>query len=58
MKEGGKDCCFQSDIEEDEKFIPEGIEGRVPYKGHFSESIYQFVGGLRAGRGYTSSATI
>ena len=58
MKEGGKDRYFQSHIEEDEKFIPEGIEGRVPYKGHLSESIYQFVGGLRAGMGYTGSATI
>jgi len=58
MKEGGKDRYFQSHIEEDEKFISEGIEGRVPYKGHLSESIYQFVGGLRAGMGYTGSATI
>ena len=58
MKEGGKERYFQSHIEEDEKFIPEGIEGRVPYKGHLSESIYQFVGGLRAGMGYTGSATI
>ena len=53
-----KDRYFQSHIEEDEKFIPEGIEGRVPYKGHLSESIYQFVGGLRAGMGYTGSTTI
>ena len=53
-----KDRYFQSHIEEDEKFIPEGIEVRVPYKGHLSESIYQFVGGLRAGMGYTGSATI
>ena len=53
-----KDRYFQSHIEEDEKFIPEGIEGRVPYKGHLSESIYQFVGGLRAGMGYTGSAII
>ena len=58
MKEGGKDRCFHSHIEEDEKFIPEGIEGRVPYKGHLSESIYQFVGGLRAGMRYTGSAII
>ena len=58
MKEGDKDRYFQSHIEEDEKFIPEGIEGRVPYKGHLSESIYQFVDGLRAGMGYTGSATI
>ena len=39
-------------------FFPEGIEGRVPYTGHLADSIYQFVGGLRAGMGYTGSATI
>ncbi|MEC9011436.1 MAG: IMP dehydrogenase, partial [SAR324 cluster bacterium] len=49
---------FQGHIEEDVKFVPEGIEGRVPYKGHLSESIYQVVGGLRAGMGYTGSASI
>jgi len=58
MKEGSKDRYFQSHIEEDVKFVPEGIEGRVPNKGHLSESIYQFVGGLRAGMGYTGTETI
>lgn len=58
MKEGSKERYFQSHIEEDVKFVPEGIEGRVPCKGHLSESIYQFVGGLRAGMGYTGSASI
>jgi len=58
MKDGSKDRYFQGHIEEDVKFVPEGIEGRVPYKGPLSESIYQFVGGLRAGMGYTGSATI
>tara|TARA_X000001036_G_C20624810_1_gene784669 strand:- start:425 stop:1564 length:1140 start_codon:yes stop_codon:yes gene_type:complete len=58
MKDGSKDRYFQGHIEEDFKFVPEGIEGRVPYKGHLSESIYQFVGGLRAGMGYTGSASI
>jgi len=58
MKGGSKDRYFQSHIEEDVKFVPEGIEGRVPYKGHLSESIYQFVGGLRAGMGYTGTETI
>ncbi|MBC8257910.1 MAG: IMP dehydrogenase [SAR324 cluster bacterium] len=58
MKEGSKDRYFQAHIDEDVKFVPEGIEGRVPFKGHLSESIYQFVGGLRAGMGYTGSATI
>jgi IMP dehydrogenase len=58
MKDGSKDRYFQSHIEEDEKFIPEGIEGRVPYTGHLADSIYQFVGGLRTGMGYTGSANI
>ena len=58
MKEGGKDRYFQDHIEEEVKFVPEGIEGRVPYTGHLADSIYQFVGGLRAGMGYTGSATI
>jgi len=58
MKDGSKDRYIQGHIEEDVKFVPEGIEGRVPYKGPLSESIYQFVGGLRAGMGYTGSASI
>ena len=58
MKDGSKDRYFQGHIEEDVKFVSEGIEGRVPYKGPLSESNYQFVGGLRAGMGYTGSATI
>jgi IMP dehydrogenase len=49
MKEGCRDRYFQ---EEMEKLVPEGIEGRVPYKGPLSETIYQLVGGLRAGMGY------
>ncbi|MGB9920316.1 MAG: IMP dehydrogenase [Moorellales bacterium] len=49
MKEGCRDRYFQ---EESEKPVPEGIEGRVPYKGPLSETIYQLVGGLRAGMGY------
>jgi len=49
MKSGSKDRYFQSDAE---KLVPEGIEGRVPYKGSLTDSIYQVVGGLRAGMGY------
>jgi IMP dehydrogenase len=52
MKEGGRDRYFQVDIEEDVKLVPEGIEGRVPYKGPLSSSVYQLIGGLRAGMGY------
>ena len=58
MKEGGKDRYFQSHIEEDVKFVTEGIEGRVPYKGSLSAFLYQLVGGLRAGMGYCGTRTI
>ena len=58
IKEGGKDRYFQDHIEEEIKFVPEGIEGRVPYTGHLADTIYQLVGGLRAGMGYTGSGTI
>ncbi len=58
MQQGSKDRYFQ-DVEEDiKKLVPEGIVGRVPYKGSLSEVIYQMVGGLRAGMGYTGSRTI
>ncbi|MBA2543203.1 MAG: IMP dehydrogenase, partial [Deltaproteobacteria bacterium] len=57
MKEGSKDRYFQADVEP-QKLVPEGIEGRVPYKGPLRESIYQLVGGLRASMGYLGCATI
>lgn len=52
MKEGSKDRYGQEDIESEIKLVPEGIEGRVPYKGPLSSSIYQLLGGVRAGMGY------
>ena len=52
MKSGSKDRYGQDDIESEIKLVPEGIEGRVPYKGPLSSSIYQLLGGLRAGMGY------
>ncbi|MFT3691720.1 MAG: IMP dehydrogenase [Kofleriaceae bacterium] len=58
MKEGSKDRYFQADVETPQKLVPEGIEGRVPYKGALRESIYQLVGGLRASMGYIGCATI
>ena len=58
MKEGSKDRYFQADVEAPQKLVPEGIEGRVPYKGPLRESIYQLVGGLRASMGYLGCATI
>lgn len=58
MKEGSKDRYFQ-DVEEDiKKLVPEGIVGRVPYKGKVREVIYQMVGGLRAGMGYCGAPDI
>ncbi len=58
MQCGSKDRYFQ-DMEDDiKKLVPEGIVGRVPYKGSLSEVVYQLVGGLRAGMGYTGSRTI
>ena len=58
MQQGSKDRYFQ-DMEDDiKKLVPEGIAGRVPYKGSLSEVVYQMVGGLRSGMGYTGSHTI
>jgi IMP dehydrogenase len=58
MKEGSKDRYFQ-DVEDDvKKLVPEGIVGRVPYKGELNESMLQFIGGLRAGMGYCGSKDI
>lgn len=58
MKQGSKDRYFQ-DVEDDiKKLVPEGIVGRVPYKGELFESIHQFVGGLRAGMGYCGAKDI
>ncbi|PLX91981.1 MAG: IMP dehydrogenase [Desulfuromonas sp.] len=57
MKQGSKDRYFQAD-ETDVKLVPEGIEGRVPYRGPLSDNIHQLIGGLRAGMGYTGCRTI
>jgi IMP dehydrogenase len=58
MKSGSKDRYYQDEVEEDIKLVPEGIEGRVPYKGPLSSSIYQLLGGLRAGMGYLGSRNL
>ncbi|MDQ0163927.1 IMP dehydrogenase [Aeribacillus alveayuensis] len=55
MEKGSKDRYFQ---EENKKFVPEGIEGRIPYKGPLAETIYQLVGGLRAGMGYCGTKNL
>jgi IMP dehydrogenase len=58
MKQGSKDRYFQ-DMEDDiSKLVPEGVEGRVAYKGPLADTIYQFVGGLRASMGYCGAKTI
>jgi IMP dehydrogenase len=58
MKEGSKDRYFQSDVGDDVKLVPEGIEGMVPLRGPLSANIHQLIGGLRSGMGYTGCATI
>lgn len=55
MKEGSKDRYFQDHHEEISKFVPEGIEGRVPFKGLLADTIYQMVGGIRSGMGLCGS---
>jgi IMP dehydrogenase len=52
MERGSKDRYFQAHEEERAKLVPEGIEGRVPYKGTLSASVHQLIGGVRAGMGY------
>jgi len=58
MKEGSGDRYFQDPEEEIRKLVPEGIVGRVPFKGSLSEVMYQYVGGLKAGMGYSGSKNI
>jgi IMP dehydrogenase len=58
MKEGSKDRYFQDAEDEVKKLVPEGIVGRVPYKGKLSEVMYQYIGGLKAGMGYCGSKNI
>ncbi|MFZ5568912.1 MAG: IMP dehydrogenase [Thermodesulfobacteriota bacterium] len=58
MKKGSKDRYYQGDDEEDDKLVPEGIVGRVPYRGTILSNLFQLVGGLKAGMGYVGSRTI
>ncbi len=58
MQRGGKDRYFQDGEMEESKLVPEGIEGRVPYRGTLADSIYQLVGGLRSGMGYCGCRTM
>ena len=58
MAQGSRDRYFQADVEDPRKLVPEGIEGRVPYKGSLSSSVEQLVGGLRSGMGYAGATSL
>ncbi len=58
MKQGSKDRYFQEEVQSEAKFVPEGIEGRVPYKGPVSQMVFQLIGGLRSGMGYSGAKDI
>ena len=57
-KEGSRDRYFQGDVDNESKLVPEGIEGRVPYRGPLSYAVQQLIGGLKAGMGYVGAKTI
>ncbi len=58
MQQGSADRYFQENVVEDMKLVPEGVEGRVPYRGPLAESLHQYVGGLRSGMGYVGSPNL
>lgn len=58
MVKGSKDRYGQGSVTDDEKLVPEGIEGQVPYRGSLAENIYQLIGGIRSGMGYTGAANL
>ena len=58
MARGSADRYFQEEVLDQKKFVPEGIEGQVPYKGPISAVVHQLVGGLKAAMGYTGNANI
>ncbi len=58
MRKGSSDRYFQSEVSSQSKLVPEGIEGKVPYRGPLSDVIYQLLGGLRSGMGYVGAGTI
>jgi len=58
MRQGSGDRYFQEDVESPSKLVPEGIEGKVPFRGPLSDMIYQLIGGLRSGMGYVGAANI
>jgi IMP dehydrogenase len=58
MRAGSRDRYFQGEVTSEAKLVPEGIEGRVPYRGPLSQSLYQLIGGLKSGMGYTGCRTV
>jgi IMP dehydrogenase len=58
MADGSRDRYFQADLDQEDKLVPEGIEGRVPYRGSLTNSIFQLLGGLRSGMGYCGAANL
>ena len=58
LQKGAKDRYFQEGVDSADKLVPEGIEGRVPYKGPMANIIHQLMGGLRSSMGYTGNADI
>jgi IMP dehydrogenase len=58
MKDGSKDRYFQDTVEHDDKLVPEGIEGKVPYKGALSSILHQLVGGVKSGMGYLGATSV
>jgi IMP dehydrogenase len=58
MRQGSRDRYFQEEVEHVSKFVPEGVEGRVPYRGPLSNSIYQLLGGVRTGMGLVGAADL
>jgi IMP dehydrogenase len=58
MADGSRDRYFQAEVHQEDKLVPEGIEGRVPYRGSLTNSIFQLVGGLRSGMGYCGAANL
>jgi IMP dehydrogenase len=58
MTDGSADRYFQADVDDSSKLVPEGIEGRIPYRGSLTSNVYQLIGGLRAGMGYVGAPTL
>ncbi|MGE4607741.1 MAG: IMP dehydrogenase [Myxococcota bacterium] len=58
MSDGSADRYFQADVDDSAKLVPEGIEGRIPYRGSLTSNVYQLIGGLRAGMGYVGASNL